>query len=41
MEKILATLQTLTIDELNRIKTEASSQIHILSNPKQSCLQLC
>ena len=36
MEEILATLQTLTIDELNRIKTEASSQIHILSNPKKN-----
>ena len=29
MDEILATLQTLTIDELNRIKTEATSQIHI------------
>jgi len=29
MDQILATLQTLTKDELNRIKTEATSQIHI------------
>ena len=36
MEKVLDILQTLTIDELNRIKTEATSQIHILSNPKKN-----
>ena len=29
MDEILDTLQTLTKDELNRIKTEATSQIHI------------
>ena len=29
MDEILATLQTLTLDELNKIKTETTSQIHM------------